>query len=231
MRADVLAGIGQGAQAAFVTDLYPLIDRFLRQAQADLWDRFSWLQNRSEVTIALVQGQKTYDLPDSFQPGGISVASVRTADGLREWSLTEGISPQDRELAVLGGTLAYVPTKYEIQDGVINLLEAPGTVAVTLVLAMDTGLGQLTAESDRPSVDCEALTQYGTILVREHMGMPLGNAEARMLAYVQRLQGANAERVGSVGIGSDYIDPMQLRQIMGSKSRNQRGWWLRDVRP
>ncbi len=230
MRAEVLAGIGQGAQAAFVTDLYPLIDRFLRQAQTELWNRFSWLQNRTEITIPLIQGTKTYDLPDTYTPGGLSNVSVRTADGLREWALAEGITPEDRENAVLGGTLAYVPTKFDIQGGVINLLEAPGTNVATLVLAMDSGPVPLVAENERPAVDSEACVQYGTILTREHMGMPLGNAEARMLNYVNMLQGSNAERT-TTAIGGGYMDSMQLRQLMQRQNRSQRGWWIRDVRP
>lgn len=230
MRAEVLAGIGQGAQAGFTTDLYPLIDRFLRQAQHELWNKYSWIQNRTEVAIALVQGQKQYDIPDSYQPGSVGSVSVRTADGLREWTLMEGITPEDREMAVLGGTLAYVPTKYEILDGVIGLLEAPGTNVATLVLTMDLATSPLAAEGDRPSVNDEACIQYATILTKEHMGMPVGGAMGRLESYVNDLMGNNAERT-STGIGSDYVDPMELRQRMRNTTRRQRGWWIRDVRP
>lgn len=214
MVSEVLQGMNLGVQGEENADLHPLIRRCLRDAQAFLWAKNPWLQNRTVALIALVAGEADYELPDSFRPGSLRRVYARSNRSVNiEWDLSGGVDPEhrtgDRTQSLADGT----PYRYELIEKILRI--HPAIVAgddnpPTLHLEMDLGASPLeNDDSDRPAVDGRACIMLGTILAKENRRLPVGDTERAILTeYIQSQRGKQREsRVFT--LGTDWRHPSE----------------------
>lgn len=212
MLSEVLTGLNLGAAGPTNVELHPLIQRKLRDAQAFLWARHPWLQNRIRIAIDLVDGQTDYEFPDAFDPGSIRMVtcvSNRTTTHT-EWPVHGGVELEDRNIdAILPvSTLTGIPYRYQFMDQVIRVQPAPtGDDPPTMFLELESGVVPLVEPDERPAVDGRACVMLATILVKEDRRMPVGETERGILtSYIDAQRGKQTEPQVFT-LGTDYRHP------------------------
>jgi hypothetical protein len=165
---EVLIRSGMGTKAGMNTNLDPLVQSYIRSAQAELHPMMEWTQLRAVIDIALIADQMQYDWPDNVSPGDIDfITAVRGSDG-QEFPLEPGIRPSEHTVSTTSG----LPTRFDFTDEIIEIRPAPSSVYTGLKLYVVKEPAPLNNPDDRISIDAEAVVQRAVIKVRNHFGAP-----------------------------------------------------------
>lgn len=228
MTTAVLKRCGLGGQANLVSDVVPQVEEYIRAAQLDLWNGYQFLRQRTRTSVALVTGQTLYAIPDGLDAGSIQRITASTADGKTQWDLDGGIQTVDRTAAALQNpSFVYEPSRWQLRDGSIEVLQAP-TATITL-LNIDAVLGpaRLIQPTDIPTVDSEAMIRIATMALKGFKGINVPPIEAATLqSYIAGCAGRNRSQ-RNIEMGTGWVDPCE---VPTSRMR-QRPWWLANRRP
>lgn len=173
VRAELMARLGFGNQAANPPPgLATTLDSFLRQAQRQLWQRFTTLRRRRFYSWPLIEGVRLYGLLDTAE----SCDKVIDPDTLievgvyREGSystLVAGIQPSLRYYIETSGR----PTYYELRS-CIEIWPQPDSTEGSLVIKAGAKPGRLTEDTDTFSVDDDLVFTLALARAKAHWRQP-----------------------------------------------------------
>jgi hypothetical protein len=155
-------GFGMAGQAGVVNS--PLIDSFIRSAQAQLVEQFPWLRLKGVDERSTGADQQYYDYPDDCDAGNLTSVSVYW--GGQCIPLHEGIDVQDRGLNV-----ANRPLKYERREQ-IEIWPVPSNDSYTLRFEYNKIVGELVDSSDRVSMPSELVFLHALANAKAHYRQP-----------------------------------------------------------
>lgn len=229
---EVLSAVGEGGTGVASPASQVIVKSLARRAQERLYVEARWTINRKRLGIALAADATQIEWPDDARVGSIHrVSCVRTADTDYEWTLTAGITPDDRTTWAYGSydTTAPVPYKYDFLNDVIEVGPA-NSEACTIYVQYDEAPSALEADGDRPGCDGGALIRLTEILYRNHMGgdlragIPLLQNE--LTSYLARLRPRQGTSQG-FAIGETWAADDMARGRVSSA----RHWIDRNRRP
>lgn len=228
MTTAVLKRCGLGGQPNLVTDVVPQVEEYIRAAQLDLWNSYQFLRQRTRMSVALVTGQTLYPIPDGLDAGSIWRITASSADGKIQWDLDGGILTYDRTTAALQNpTFIYEPSRYQLRDGCIEVLQAPTAMVTLLNIDAVLGPARLIQTTDIPTVDSEAIVRIATIALKGFKGIPMSPTDLPMLqSYIAGCAGRNRSQ-RNIAMGTGWVDPTEVP----TGRMRQRPWWLADRRP
>lgn len=195
LRQDMMRRLGYGAQIASPPPgVADLLTSFLQDAQRSLIRRFPSLRTERWFSWSLVEGERFYDLPDNDEQTDPDTPCTKQMDPLRitwvgvqrdsVWSpLRRGIPP-----TVLGRTTtAGFPTHYDIRQ-CIEVWPAPAATEGTLRIRAHFKLEPFAADTDKPTIDDQAVFLLALANAKAHYGKPdAGNIVGQMEVYLQGL--------------------------------------------
>lgn len=164
LRNSVLIRTGMNITDGSAGQYFPLVDELLRKSQNELHLEAPWLRNYVRTTQALTTDSRDYDLPDDANFSDMGRVSVINSDG-KQYPVKYG-DGQVRNYT----TDSNRPLWYEIQDQVVRLYPAPSSDWVTLVYEYHRGSSQLVGDTDRPTIEGEALVQRATYYLKRQTG-------------------------------------------------------------
>lgn len=188
LRNSVLVRTGFNITDGSAGQFFPLVEELLRRSQKELHLEAPWLRNwkRTEVTTTADEGD--YDLPDDAYITDMNRVAVLDAEG-KEYELVFGDGPI-RNITSESGR----PKWYEIQDNVLRLHPAPTAEWPTLIYEYYQGPSDLVSDTDRPTIDGEAMVQRAAYYLKRHTGFggewqPEREEHLRYLKRLQEQQG------------------------------------------
>ena len=188
LRNSVLIRTGFNATDGSAGGCFPLVEELLRRSQKELHLEAPWLRNWKRTSQTVTTDEHDYDLPDDALIGDMSRVAIADAEG-KEYDLEYG-SGSIRNITTTSG----MPKWYEIQDNVIRLHPAPSADWPTLIYEYYEGPADLVADTDRPTIDGEAIIQRATYYLKRQTGFggewqPEREEHLRYLKRMQEEQG------------------------------------------
>lgn len=189
MRKRLLRRLGFAAQANNPPPgMADLLDDFIRQAQEILFRRYAVFRRERWFTWDLVPGVRFYDLDANadvctkrLDPRMITWAGISQGDD--SWRpLVCGIRP-----VMYSSRGPGIPSHYEIRQ-CIELWPAPSDATWLLRIKGQFGLLPLDADTDKTSLDPEAIFLLALANAKAHYGQPdADNYASQLAAYVRDL--------------------------------------------
>ena len=188
LRNSVLIRAGMNITDGSAGQYFPLVDELLRKSQKELHLEAPWLRNYVRTTQDLTTDNTDYDLPDDAAFSDMGRVSVADTEG-KQYELVYG-DGMVRNVTQTSNR----PLWYEIQDQVVRVYPAPSSEWVTLIYEYHRGPAQLIGETDRPSIDGEAMVQRATYYLKRQTGFggdwqPEREEHLRYLHRLQQEQG------------------------------------------
>lgn len=190
---DVLEALGFADLGTARTRALRRVERFIRQAVAEIAPEAEWDGLRAELRIPLVQGQARYEFPEEVNVGDLGVPLVLRQDG-STYELTGGLRPQDR--GDVGPDQTYgvptgAPDRFRFIDGEIELYPAPNpiTAFTHLLFVYKKALPPLRDPDEQLPFEPELIIQRATWLGRVHYQKPgVDDIEKSFLKLLARLK-------------------------------------------
>ncbi|PJK07984.1 hypothetical protein CO610_07415 [Lysobacteraceae bacterium NML95-0200] len=190
LRQELLMRLGYAAVASNPPPGMPaLLDSFLQGAQRFLYRTYPVLRTERFYTWDMQAGSRFYDLSDSRDecPRKLDarmVSWVGVSECNEQWrSLACGIPPESYGRHDKQGA----PDRYEIRQ-CIEVWPAPDERPWKLRIKGDFGLEPFVADSDRCTIDDEAVLLHTLARAKAHYGHPdAANYERDALTYIKHL--------------------------------------------
>lgn len=164
LRNSVLIRTGMNVTDGSAQQYFPVVDELLRRSQKELHLEAPWLRNYVRTLQNMTVGASDYDLPDDALISDMGRVSVVNTDG-KQYPLEYGDGAV-RNITTDNGH----PIWYEIQDQIVRVYPAPDAEWVSLVYEYHKGPSDLVGETDRPTIEGEALIQRATFYLKRHTG-------------------------------------------------------------
>jgi len=199
LRTELVIRMGYAAQVDNLPPGYAkLMDSFLQGAQRALYRRYSVLRTERIFRWPLVEGVRFYDLdgndddcPKKMDPDKITWVGVERGD---QWvQLRCGIRPENYGLGTTGW-----PALYEIRQ-CIEIWPAPDDTVSYLRVKGHFGLQRFTEDTDRTTVDDEAVLLLALANAKAHEGQP------DAANYVGQLEAMIANLVAGTHLTKRYV--------------------------
>lgn len=143
-------------------------DEFINKAQRIIDLKASWARRNIRATFAATTGTTDYDIPNNATLGAISRLAIQNADGV-EVELFYDNRPAYETLRLVDNGQ---PVVYRVIDEVIRVLPAvDATLWPTFIMEYQTAASTLVLDSDRCSVDAEAVIQFASTDLRKMLGL------------------------------------------------------------
>lgn len=197
-------GFGMAGQSGVVNS--PLFDSFIRSAQEQLLEQYTFLRLKAVDERLTGSLQQFYDYPEGCDADNIVNMSIKWNG--RVIPLTEGIKVTDRGFHPSGP-----PQKYERRDQ-IELWPIPSTTEFTLRTEFIKTPTQLVNNSDRVSIDSQLVFLHALSNAKAHYRQPdaqtySSQLDALLVKLKQKNRSATVygknERIGMY----DYVDSDQ----------------------
>jgi hypothetical protein len=180
------------------------VDELINQSQYELYYESEWVRRSVTSSFNFTDGVSDYNIPDDCDPGGINRLYLENDKG----SFYE---PKFDFLVDFKNTYKTpsMPRFWTIQDGVIRFMPAPDATSwIKFHLDYYLAPTRLVNDTDRASVDGEALIQRSVIKVQAQLGIggPIELAMAAHMRYLDRIR---------VNQGPPQCFPVASRKIDG----------------
>lgn len=210
LRTELLVRLGYAAQTTNPPPgMNALLNSFLQSANRMAYEQYPVLRTRRFFTWDLVQGVKFYDLDANEDEctkrlNPLKIEWVGLSDGQNWWRpLICGIRPEFYSWVDVEG----FPTHYEIRQ-CIEVWPAPASSDYRLRIKGDFGLEAFSEDTDKPTVDDEAVFLMALARAKAHYGQPdAANYEADARRYIgNRVAGLHMTR-RYIPNKPDYLPP------------------------
>lgn len=193
LRQSVGIRVGLATSGSLSLSMQDLVDEYLNKCQREIFLRATWARQVIDVVIPLIQAQRDYDVPaEAGSIGGVQRLDVQDNKGTR-WELRYEDALWVENNITFTNTPSR-PTTWQYINDVIRITPAPDAATwpqINCRLIRDDA--PLIVQTDRTSVDGEALVQYATIGVKEYMqvGGDQTKARAEFSQYLIDLRSAS----------------------------------------
>lgn len=173
VRGELMARLGFGNQVANPPPgLATTLDSFLRQAQRQLWERFTTLRRTRFYSWPLIEGVRLYGLLDTAESCDkvIDPDTIIEVGVYREGSyspLVAGIRPTLRYYIETTGR----PTYYDLRS-CVEVWPVPDSTEGSLVIKAGAKPGRLTEDTDTFSVDDDLVLTLALARAKAHWQQP-----------------------------------------------------------
>ncbi len=207
LRKSVNVRVGLKTSGSLSLSMQDVIDEHLNKCQRQIFLRAAWARQVVDVVIPTVQGERDYDVPDDIgYIGAVQRLDIQGVDGIR-WPII-----YDDALALEDNTSNVIvparPTTWQYINDIIRVTPAvDATIWPQINARVMLADKPLKIQTDRATVDGEALVQYATIITKEYMGVggPQLAARAEFDQYMLDLRSASVGPGRMFNIASDTI--------------------------
>lgn len=177
LRDDLAVRLGFGAQNGRINE--PLLNSFLRSANAQIWAVSEWLHGRKDYEGSLTTPWQFISYPTGCEPGFIRSISVKVSG---QWvPLTRGINDAMRSAV----TSASYPTHYDenANDADVSKVEVwpISTANVDYRIEFEAQPSAFTKDTDRSSVPDELVFLHALVNAKLHYRQPDGEGYSSQL--------------------------------------------------
>ena len=184
MRTALNLRLGMGAMGVMSPGHSGLLDSFLQEAQELLYFRYDLFRTERFYSWALVANQHFYNFSANLESASIvnprKLTWVGISRGNTQWQrLISGISPE-----FYTSLSTSIPTHFEIREA-IELWPTPKDATWTLRIKGDFGLGAFAVDTDKTTLDHQAIAMLSLANAKAHFGQPdAGNYMSQLTSYM-----------------------------------------------
>lgn len=195
LRQSVGIRVGLATSGSLSLSMQAVIDEHLNQCQRELFLRATWARQVVDVQIPTVQGVREYDVPDEAGAiGAIQRLDIQDVDGSRRIINYDDAFQLEPDTEQINTPIR--PTTWQYINDVIRFPQGVDAVNWPLLNCRYIVADKpLLVQTDRASVDGEALVQYATIITKEYMQVGGDQRQARA-AHVQYMFDLRSASVG-----------------------------------
>lgn len=191
------------------------IDEYLNKAQKFIDLNAIWARRMVRSTFASVDDETDYDIPTDANIGSIARLAIQDIDGV-ESELFEDDRPMFEALRLVTKGM---PRVYRIIDQVIRVQpKVDAATWPTFIVEYEVRATDLVNDSDRTSVDAEAMIQFATTDIKRMLGLieanEVGPENQLTMSYLRLLRQQNSPS-RSYSMVSSALDGPAYRKYFG----------------